>query len=167
MEIKQISGKVKGAFSKYKYVAIVLLIGIGLMLIPSVEKETKTELQQNTEEPAISLEETLSRLLSKMQGAGKVDVMLNIGQGEEIIYQVDEDMSESASGHSDRTQTVTLTDGQRNQHGLVQQVNPPTYLGAIILCQGANDPVVKLSIVEAVSKVTGLNASQICVLKMV
>ena len=58
------------------------------------------------------------------------------------------------------------TDSDRNETGLVHQINPPVYLGAVVLAQGADNPVVKLSIVEAVSKVTGLGADKISVLKM-
>lgn len=166
MEIGGISKKIKNALSKYKFVAIVLSVGIGLMLFPSFDKEEPVTVMEQVIENETPIEQSLSQLLSKVHGAGKVEVMLNIGQGEKTIYQIDADISEGDSGYSDRSQTVTLTDGQRNQYGLIQQVNPPVYLGAIVLCQGANDPVVKLSVVEAVSKITGLNANQICVLKM-
>ena len=105
-------------------------------------------------------------MLSKVHGAGNVEVMLNVSQGEKTIYQVDEDLSEGDSSSSSQTQTVILSDSQRNEYGLVQQINPPTYLGAIVLCQGADDPVVKLALVDAVSKITGLNANQISILKM-
>ena len=52
------------------------------------------------------------------------------------------------------------------ESGLVQRVDPPKYLGAVIVCQGADKAAVKLAIVEAVSKATGLGADQISVLKM-
>ena len=42
----------------------------------------------------------------------------------------------------------------------------PTYLGAVIVCQGGDSPTVKLAIVEAVSNATGLSADKITVLKM-
>jgi hypothetical protein len=40
------------------------------------------------------------------------------------------------------------------------------YQGAVVLCQGAADAAVRLAVVEAVSKATGLGADKICVLKM-
>ena len=48
----------------------------------------------------------------------------------------------------------------------MRQVNPPTYLGAIIICEGADDANIRLAVVDAVSKVTGLGANRISVLKM-
>ena len=59
-----------------------------------------------------------------------------------------------------------ITDENRTQTGLVQQSIPPTYRGAIVVCQGADSPAVCLAVKEAVSKVTGLDTSQISVLKM-
>ena len=65
-----------------------------------------------------------------------------------------------------KTSTVILSDSTRGQEGLVCQVNPPTYLGAVVLCQGADLPSVRLSITEAVSNATGLGYHKITVLKM-
>ena len=54
----------------------------------------------------------------------------------------------------------------RTESGLVRQTLGPVYRGAVILCQGADDPTVKLAVVEAVRCVTGLGADQISVQKM-
>ena len=61
---------------------------------------------------------------------------------------------------------MILTDGSRAQQALVEQVIPPVYLGAVVLCQGAGSAAVRLSVVEAVSRATGLSTNQIVVLKM-
>ena len=79
---------------------------------------------------------------------------------------MDTDHSSGESGSGIRSNTVTITDSERSQSGLVKQVNPPTYLGAVVICQGADDPEVRLSVVNAVSKATGLGANKISVLKM-
>jgi hypothetical protein len=39
-------------------------------------------------------------------------------------------------------------------------------MGAIVVCQGADSPSVKLAITQAVAKITGLGTDEICVLKM-
>ena len=59
-----------------------------------------------------------------------------------------------------------ISGSDRGQEGLIKQVNAPTYRGAIVVCQGADDPVVKLSITEAVSRATGLGVDKISVIKM-
>ena len=70
------------------------------------------------------------------------------------------------TGSTIRKETVILTDSERNQQPLVQQVLPPQYLGAVIVCQGAENAAVRLAVVEAVRNATGLGADKISVLKM-
>jgi stage III sporulation protein AG len=156
------------AFRKYKYVWIVLLVGILLMLLPSpADKENHNELlateQENVQE---NMELRLESLLSEVSGAGQVKVLLSVSQGEQTIYQTDSSYAQGQNDTDTRTQTILITDSQRNETGLIHQINPPKYMGAIILAQGADDPVVKLEIVEAVGKITGLGADRISVLKM-
>ena len=91
--------------------------------------------------------------------------MLTVAAGEKIVYQTDEDIS-GGENVTTRIETVIVTGTDRAQTGLIQQVNPPTYLGAIVVCQGADRPAIRLAIVEAVSKVTGLGSDKISVLKM-
>ena len=62
---------------------------------------------------------------------------------------------------------MIITDYNRNESALVERVDPPQYLGAIVICQGADSAAVRLAVVEAVSKYTGLGADQIAVLKMI
>lgn len=145
--------------SKYKYLLLVLLVGVGLMLIPSNNDKQEQKESITTLPAQPSLSEELATILSKIQGVGKVQVLLTVKAGEQIIYQVD-------PNGADREDTVIITDSDRAQNGLVQQVIPPTYRGAIVLCQGADSPTVRLAVMEAVSSVTGLDSSRISVLKM-
>jgi stage III sporulation protein AG len=69
----------------------------------------------------------------------------------------------NTSANSD---TVTVTDSDRNENGLIRQINPPVYSGAVVVCQGADNPQVKLSIIDAVGKLTGLGSDKISVIKM-
>ena len=108
------------------------------------------------------LQTGLEEILSQIQGAGRVQVLLTQREGERTVYQTDEDSTSSGI----RSDTVLLNGSDRSQTGLVQQVNPPTYLGAVIVCQGADSASVRLAIVSAVGSVTGLSTDKITVLKM-
>ena len=137
------------------------------MLIPAQPAE-KVVIQEQAErlEMESDLEKRLEEMLCALHGAGQVKVMLSVSQGEQTIYQTDSTYSQGENNADSRTQTIVITDSDRNETGLVHQRNPPKYLGAIILSQGADDPGVKLAIVEAVGDVTGLGADKISVLKM-
>ncbi len=167
MEVKSISKKICDVFQKYRYAVLVLIIGLVLIMIPTVNQEETNEPVLETEAvKEISIQEKLTSLLSKIDGAGSVEVMLTVAEGEEIIYQENMDSSNDDDSSKINIDTVTVTDAQKNQTGLVRKVNPPKYLGALVLCQGADDPIVKLAIVDAVSKITGLGTNCISVLKM-
>lgn len=165
MEVSEWKEKLTALVRQYKYVFLIIAAGLILMLHPETKKDPEAVISQ-TQENILTVEEQLSIILSQVDGAGEVRVLLTQASGEEIFYQTNEDSDISADSSSVRTDTVTVTDTQRNETGLIRQINPPTYLGAIVVCQGAGDPVVRLNIVEAVSRVTGLGADRISVLKM-
>lgn len=156
-------------FKKYRYVLIVLLVGLFLMLLPAPESEEEVPIPtQATQDAGLSedLQTSLEKILSLIDGAGQVKVLLTQASGQRIVYQTDEDISAADSTSDIRRETVIITDGSRAEAGLVQQVDPPVYQGAVILCQGADSAAVRLAIVEAVADATGLSSNNISVLKM-
>lgn len=166
MDRVAVGNKILEFGQKYRYALLVLLIGLGLMLLPGLGTKTDTSNPLPTQEvKSVDISQQLEEILSQIQGAGKVQVMLTIAEGEKIMYQTDEDLASGDSGTS-RWDTVIITDADRAQSGLIQQVIPPIYRGAIIVCQGAQNASVRLAIVEAVSNITGLGADKISVVKM-
>lgn len=157
--------EVVGFLKKYRYTAVVLLIGIMLMCIPQKEKTILQEPVMETA-PENTLQEELSRILSQVEGAGKVEVLLTLKQGEEILYQTDEQRSRSETNQSQDRQTVLVDAEDRQKTGLIRQINPPVFQGAIILSQGAASAEIRLALTDAVVGATGLPYSSITVLKM-
>ena len=167
MEIKKLTGNFSEVLKKYRYAILVLLIGILLMNIPSGKTEKKQEKQAVVNvQPSVDMEKRLVEVLGQIEGVGRVEVMLTQACGEENVYQSNEDLSTDESGHSQRKEIVTMTDSDRNETALIQKINAPKYLGAIIVCEGAESSAVRLSLVDAVSKITGLKSDAISVLKM-
>ena len=83
-----------------------------------------------------------------------------------LVFETNQTSSHSENSSELKTEIITITDSDRNENGLIKQINPPRYQGAIIICQGANDPKVRLAVTDAVSKITGLGADRIAVLIM-
>lgn len=157
--------------AKYKHVLLILLVGIGLMLLPSGGKSSAQEQPTPTAAPeqiqqTQTLQEQLSSFLSRMEGAGRVEVLLTLATGEETLYQTDSDRTTADRSETHRQDTVIVSDSGHNETGLVCQVNPPTYLGAVVLCQGADSSAVRLAITQAVANATGLGTHKITILKM-
>ena len=155
--------KAVGWIGKYRYMLLILAVGVVLMLMPGYQKEEEqppAQTVQKSEQKDIT--QQLVNILSQIAGVGEVRVMLTVSTGEETLYQTDTDISENES----RVETVLVTDSNRGQTGLIRQVNPPNYQGAIIVCKGGDKASVRLAVMQSVSSVTGLGADQISVMKM-
>ena len=148
-------------FKKYRVVILILIFGIALLTFPEKKQEEPMQTPVVHTEKS-SLEASLADILSQIHGAGKVEVLLTQAAGERITYQTDEDIS----GTDTRRNTVLITNSDRDETGLVRQVLPPVYQGAIVVCQGADSAQIRLAVVEAVMCVTGLTSDRISVLKM-
>lgn len=146
----------KKAITKYRWALLVAAVGVLLMLLPT-SSEAEPQEPEIIQEETVSLAQELEEILSRIDGVGQVKVLLSIAEGERTVYQYDEGTG---------LDTVIITDENRAQTPVVQQVLPPVYQGAVIVCQGAGSASVKLMVVEAVAAVTGLRSDQISVLKM-
>ena len=80
--IKEKSAGALAKLGKYKYALLVLLLGVVLLLLPSGGKAAKAETpaaqapaQQEMAEDAAALQAQLGKLLSRIQGAGEVEVI--------------------------------------------------------------------------------------------
>lgn len=168
MDLKRVTGKVTELVTKYKYAALILLVGMFLLWMPvKNEKPAQSQYVNNsTTEQDRNREEDLAEILQSIQGAGRVKVLLSVLEGEETVYQTDSDVSDSGDNNTERTDTVIITDSQRQENGLVRKINPPVYLGAVVVCDGADNATVRLAVTQAVAKITGLGTDAICVLKM-
>ena len=152
--------RINALFGKYKYPILVLLVGLAILALPKGEPPEQVTLPAET--VAVDLERRLEELLSQIAGAGQVRVLLTEDTGRETVYQTDTQTDADFL----REDTVIVEDSARTEMGLVRRTLEPSYRGAVILCQGADAPGVKLAIVEAVRCVTGLGADRISVQKL-
>ena len=154
-------GQIQEVLRKYRYLLLAAVVGILCMILPEQNKEIPSEnAMEIASEPA--LEDSLSKILSNVYGAGQVKILLTQQEGVRTVYQCDEVRTDGDI----RTDTVLVTDSTRCETGLIHQVIPPVYRGAVVLCQGADDARIRLQIIEAVKSVTGLTSDRITVLKM-
>lgn len=155
---------------QYKYVLIVIAVGIVLLLWPSGEKKKspKAELdaQSAQEEPfdLAALEEKLSQTLSKVEGAGKVSVTLTVKSGMEQVLASDRSTSVTDRGSSVEEETVLVDSGSGQEAVLLMQ-RYPTFQGALVVCEGGDNAEIRLLMARAVSALTGIGTDRITVCK--
>lgn len=122
------------------------------------------------------LEDHLSDILSKIQGAGRVSVMITLKSGTEIIPAKDESISDRVTNEKDTeggTRTInekTTTDkvvfaevqGGSSEPLIIKEINPEIK-GVIVVAEGAKDAKVKLMISQAVQTVLDIPAYRVTV----
>ena len=172
----EVARKVLDKLKKNKIALIVLLAGVLLLLIPfGGGSDSKTSDSGSNLTADFSLEETEERIeaaLSKIDGAGKVTVVLTLKTSTRRLVAQDEDSSEKTGGdgettesESDSSVTTVIVSGDEEDAVTLQYVYPE-YMGALVVAEGAGSPEVKLHLTEAVASLTGLGTDKISVIKM-
>ena len=169
MDGKKKTEGVRRLWEKYKFVALVVLIGVVLLLWPSGRRERMLPASTPESGTERDVEGEMEDILSKISGVGQVQVMLTVDT--EDIRQLAQDTELSYKGSAEapedyerRSETV-LTDGDDGEEPVVTQTRRPTYRGALVVCQGGDRAEVKLAVTEAVTALTGLTADRVTVAK--
>lgn len=177
--VSDLFGKIWEFVKKNKFVMVVLLAGLVLILLPTGSRSQKadTETPGTPAAAEFSLSEQEDRIaaaLSKIQGAGKVTVVLTLKCGAEQVIAQDESASNAIDGKGDSEETssersvttVVISAGSSVETPITLKYIYPEYLGALVVAEGADDAAVKLQLTRAVSGLTGLGADRIVVTKM-
>ena len=158
--------KLQNQLGKYKYVAIILCLGVVLMLWPTrsqedTQNQAETQSAQQTDLQNFDLEELERRMetaLSEINGVGEATVVLTLrSSGEDILAQ---DTSEGST--SDR-ETVIISTGSGTEEAVSVKTIYPEFQGALVICDWAGNAGVKLEVLQAVSAITGLSSDQISI----
>lgn len=131
------------------------------------------------EDKEMELAGRLQTVLSKIEGVGRVDVMLTLERGSEYRYANTTDSSskqtvEQDTGggtreiteKTDRIQMVTTRSTQGSEEPVLITEIYPEIKGVVVVAQGAQDPRIKESITRAVQTALRVGAHKITVLPM-
>jgi len=163
---------VQKKWERYKYVVVIVLIGVVLLLWPSGKEEKQViDDASNTAKmlETRDLESEMEAILGRMSGVGQVQVLLTLeADGERHLAQ-DTELSYSGDtaapeDYSRRSETI-LVDGDSGSEAVVTKRIYPVYRGALVVCQGGGNAEVQLAVTKAVAALTGLTADRITVAK--
>ena len=142
---------------------ILLVLGVGLLLLlprnggDSRRTQTEESLGFSLETEERRIEEALSRI----EGAGRVTVVLTLEASEEREYarNTDSDRQDPAVGgrSEERSEIARVGDG-----ALTVKIAYPRYRGALIVTEGSGSTL-RLAITQAVAALTGLGTDRITV----
>lgn len=161
---------VRKIWDRYKYAALVALIGAGLLLWPGGRDSPGggPSIGQRESEPP-DLQTQLEEILATVSGVGQVRVLLTADSDGERQLAQDTELDYSGStaapeDYSRRSETVLVKGGSGTEPVTVRQTYP-TYRGALVVCQGGDRAEVRLAVTEAVAALTGLTTDRVAVVK--
>ncbi|MBR5486314.1 MAG: hypothetical protein IKV41_07375 [Oscillospiraceae bacterium] len=155
---------------------IILIFISGLGTDKNADVVKTAECAVNSSEYIREMELKLKDVLQGIDGVGNAQVMLTVDQSAEYIFasedKTNSDRYQDFDGeHTKKVQTRTTTE---NNYILVDDVNgntkpliktqiEPVIKGVVVVCQGAESPVVCVRITDALTTVLGIGADKVCI----
>lgn len=167
-------------------ILIVTIIAINTIWNKKNEKEIVSNVQNNiikentiqTSTSEENLEKSLEQILAKIEGVGKVSVLITYSETSQVIAMYNEKQKESKTEETDTSggsRQIIETDSSKEivykeENGekvpITQKVILPKIEGALIIAEGAKNAEVKANIIQAVEAATGLATHKIQVFAM-
>ena len=157
-----------------KNLIIVFAVGVIMMLISNflrasdISNNTQNTLEASSCYDQKTIKKELEHILSKIEGAGKVEVMIVFDNSYEKIVAKDSKslISEDAEKNTRNVDTSTVVTKKGNeQYPFVIKEIYPDVRGVLVIAQGASDVRVKSEIKNAVKTVLGVSIHKVEVLK--
>lgn len=157
-------------------VVIATLILLYSLITTDKKKVEKVNVSDNNQEISLTdeVERRLSDVLSKIDGAGKVEVMITYsGSTEKVIANTRSthtNTSSSSGSITTSTSTVTETPIIISSNGssrlyVIKEIMPKV-TGVIVVAEGASNARVRLELMRAVQTILDINANSIEIFAM-
>lgn len=156
----------KTLLGTYRWALLVVAVGALLMALPTGSGrsagEGAAEVSAGTAEDfdLEGFEKRLAEALSRVDGAGETRVVLTLDGGARSVLARDSQTDGDGSGSST---VVTVGRGSGNQSVVPVQTLTPSFRGALVVCPGGGDPLVRLRLSQAVAALTGLGSDRISI----
>ena len=167
-------------------IAFLIILVITLLVINKILKEDKTKdniqntigielAKENNDKISNDLEEKLENILSKIDGVGKVSVLITYSEGNSIVPIYNINSSVSTTEEKDTSGGTRTIETENNEKSVVtdsssnivtEKIVMPVIEGAIVTAQGASNSEIKSNIISAVEAVTGISTHKIQVFEM-
>ena len=170
----------------YRQVIIIAcLVGIALIFLSSLIKNNNGEAEKKSsqneitpQQYALQLENSLTDIVTKIQGAGNAKVLVTLERGTQHVYATEEKKSnQTTEDKSDGTVTkneendnseekyIIIKDADGGQKALALTEVQPIIKGVVVVCDGGDNPTVQQNIVSAVTTALDISSVRVCVIK--
>lgn len=158
------------------FLAVICILALIVMqVMPNDPKEetsasTQTKSESVEDKEKEDLESKLTEILSKINGAGDVDVMITFESSEEIVPAYNSNTTTETTKEQDSSGGErTTTSSTENKTMITSNSNEPVVLktseakikGVIVVASGASDPKVKELLYDAVKTSLQISGHQV------
>lgn len=160
----------KGVFSfleklkidrKYQTIVFIVILSlIAIFVFLTFNRDEKTTSESNNDYVAV-LETKLSDVLGKIDGAGKVSVMITVESGMETVLATKTNITEY-DGKKVTEETPIIVNGKT----VILRENYPRIVGVLVIAEGAGDLTVMRKIQQATLSVLDVSLKQVEILSM-
>ncbi len=180
MFIKNIKIKEKliDLFKKDKKTFLIVVIGFACIIlivlseIDTVDSQKDKNIKSLTTESneyCAYLEQRVEDVVSSIDGAGKVKVMITISETTEYVYAQNQNGTKKTnkdSENSDSKSDFVIIEKDNDDSGLLVKTFEPKIRGVAIVCEGGNNPTVQQQIYSTVSAVLNVSTARISISKL-
>ncbi len=163
-----------------KWLVIILLIGVGLLILPSLFPKNTTPRSESPTTAFFSdrkayeeeLEKRLADMLSTVRGISHVSVMITVEDTGEMVYAQNEIFDEKNTDDGSLIEKeqqaegspALKNDGGGSQSPILLKTGMPKISGVFITARGADDPTLQANIISAVRAVLNVAPHRVQVL---
>lgn len=147
--------------------------GLLLIFISSLIPEKSTQVIPDVEPPPADvtedtyrtgLESELCDIISAIEGAGTVRVMITMESSPEDVYAIDRSASGNESErYGEQNEYVIVKDSDGSERTVLRKRRLPEIRGVLIVCDGARSAVVREKISQAAAVALGVPLSKVSV----
>ncbi len=162
--------KLTASDKKRKIIIALGLVGVLLLLLSEVlptgvnKKAEEKQQSPSYSEYVAKLETDTASLISTIDGVGRCQVMITLREGTENIYARNAD-EEIRDGSNSAKHEYVLYDGEQGEEALLVKERFPPVQGVAVVCDGADNTVVRTCVVNTVSALFNVSVSKISVAK--
>lgn len=154
MDKKNIFGKIR---TEYLVVALLLVVCVWFALSSFTKNDDSTKDDRSSY--TTELENRLSKALSKVNGAGKVSVVITVSGGSTTVLAEDRTVTTENGVRTEKTSTV-LVGGKP----VVLKENYPEIMGVLVVAKGADRFDVRMALLDATTTVLNVSADKVQIL---
>ncbi len=160
MDMKEIIEKIKNN-KVFRYVIVGVLLLVVVLILFSTFKSKNDKIQESNSDYVDNLESRLKSTLSKVDGVGKVSVVITVESGMETVLATKTVTTTSENG-TNIEETPILVNGKT----VVLKELYPKIIGVLIVAEGVDNIMILSKVQQATASLLDIKINQIEILSM-